>query len=75
MGHVDPHTIKIIPAAAKRFMGAKRYAVVGRVLQDPAKFDNKVGGASAGARTARREALEGGVGEEGREGTRSVEEC
>lgn len=42
MGHVDPHTIKIIPATAKRFMGAKRYAVVGRVLQDPAKFDNKV---------------------------------
>lgn len=42
MGHVDPHTIKIIPAAAKRFMAAKRYAVVGRVLQDPAKFDNKV---------------------------------
>ncbi len=48
MGHVDPHTIKIIPAAAKRFMGAKRYAVVGRVLQDPAKFDNKVGGSAGG---------------------------
>ncbi|BEJ17440.1 hypothetical protein CspHIS471_0608410 [Cutaneotrichosporon sp. HIS471] len=42
MGHVDPHTIKIIPAAAKRFMSAPRYAVVGRVLQDPAKFDNKL---------------------------------
>lgn len=43
MGHVDPHTIKIIPAAAKVFMGAKRYAVVGRVLTDPSRFDNKVG--------------------------------
>lgn len=42
MGHVDPHTIKIIPATAKRFMAAQRYAVVGRVIQDPAKFDNKV---------------------------------
>lgn len=52
MGHVDPHTIKIIPAAAKRFMGAQRYAVVGRVLQDPARFDNKVSG--SGARRGRR---------------------
>jgi hypothetical protein len=42
MVHVDPHTIKIIPATAKRFMGAQRYAVVGRILQDPARFDNKV---------------------------------
>jgi len=42
MGHVDPHTIKVIPAAAKRFMGAQRYAVVGRILQDPSRFDNKV---------------------------------
>lgn len=43
MVHVDPHTIKVIPAAAKRFMGAKRYAVVGRVLADRERFDNKVG--------------------------------
>lgn len=42
MVHVDPHTVKIIPQAAKRFMAAPKYAVVGRVLQDPAKFDNKV---------------------------------
>ena len=42
MVHVDPHTIKIIPAAAKRFMTAQRYAVVGRVLQDRERFDNKV---------------------------------
>lgn len=42
MGHIDPHAVKVIPAAAKRFMGAQRYAVVGRVIQDPAKFDNKV---------------------------------
>lgn len=42
MVHVDPHTIKVIPAAAKRFMGAKNYAVVGRVLSDPSRFDNKV---------------------------------
>lgn len=42
MGHVDPHTIKVIPQAAKLFMGAKRYAVVGRVMTDPSRFDNKV---------------------------------
>jgi hypothetical protein len=42
MVHVDPHTVKVIPAAAKRFMGAARYAVVGRTLNDPAKFDGKV---------------------------------
>lgn len=48
MVHVDPHTVKIIPQAAKRFMAAPKYAVVGRVLQDPAKFDNKVGVSRAG---------------------------
>ncbi|TXT13261.1 hypothetical protein VHUM_00628 [Vanrija humicola] len=43
MGHVDPHSIKIIPAAARAFFnGANRYAVVGRVISDPSRFDNKV---------------------------------
>lgn len=41
MGHVDPHSIKIIPAAARAFFNANRYAVVGRVISDPARFDNK----------------------------------
>ncbi|KAL1408050.1 hypothetical protein Q8F55_004847 [Vanrija albida] len=42
MGHVDPHSIKIIPAAARAFFNANRYAVVGRVISDPSRFDNKV---------------------------------
>lgn len=42
MDHVDPHSITVIPATAKRFMGAQRYAVVGRIMEDRTRFDNQV---------------------------------
>lgn len=38
---MDPHSITTVPASAAHFMTARHYAVVGRVLQDPSRFDNR----------------------------------